>query len=115
MNRHLKRLTCKYFTVEAGDQFFPYFAATFNTLQASEKRAQSFNARDSRCYLKPVKELSLGKDRGFLLLLVRERNTWQCRAAASGSISSPAPKQGILGDTNYILLNLDRRLLTGFS
>jgi hypothetical protein len=115
MNRIKKRITVRFFSIRANDSFFDDFISIHNANQANEKNVRIINIREKKYLIKIHEALPHQNNRVFFLSVVRERNTWQVRALADGTISGIPLNQGIMGDPYYFFVEPKDKIILGFT
>lgn len=115
MGKIKKRITVRYFAIDAENSFFTDFVAVCQANQINDKPVRVFNLRDKKHLVKIHDEYEHRGQKAFFLTVVRERNTWQARALADGTISAIPLNQGILGDPYYYLVIPECKVLLGFT
>jgi hypothetical protein len=115
MNRISKKITTRFFSIVAVDNFYDDFAAIYNANYANEKTVRIFNVRGKKYLVKIHDELRYDGTECFFLSVVRERNTWQARALGNGKISGIPLNQGIIGDPYYYLIVPRDKIILGFT
>jgi hypothetical protein len=115
MGKIKKRITVRFFSIDADNSFFNDFVSINQANRINEKPVRVFNIRDKKHFIKIHDKLEHGKRDVFFLSAVRERNTWQARALSDGTISAIPLNQGILGDLYYFLVVPEYKIILGFT
>lgn len=115
MGKIKKRITVRFFSIDANNSFFNDFASINQANRINEKLVRVFNIRDKKHLIKIHDKLEHSKRDLFFLSVVRERNTWQARALSDGTISAIPLNQGILGDLYYFLVIPECKIILGFT
>ena len=115
MNRIKKRITVRFFLINASYSFLNDFVSIHNANKATEKSVRIVNIRGKKHLIKLHDELTHRNNKVFFLSVVRERNTWQTRALGNGNISGIPLNQGILGDPYYFLVLPEHQSILGFT
>jgi len=115
MNRIKKRITVRFFSINANYSFFDNFISIHNANQAREKDVRIINIREKKHLIKIHEKLQHQDNSVFFLSVVRERNTWQTRALGNGTISGIPINQGIIGDPYYFMVEPIDRIILGFT
>lgn len=115
MNRVKKRITVRFFTINADDCFFDDFISIHQANSAIEKNVRIINVREKKYLIKIHKGIQHHNEIVFFLSVVRERNAWQVRGLANGTIAGIPLNQGIMGDPYYFIVHPKNKLLLGFT
>ncbi|BDQ36158.1 hypothetical protein SYK_05180 [Pseudodesulfovibrio nedwellii] len=115
MGKMKKRITVRFFSIDADSEFFNDFIAIHQANQVSGKPVRVFNVRDKKHFIKIHDEFEYRDSTVFFLSVVRERYTWQAKALSDGTISGISLNQGIIGDPYYYFFLPDRKILMGFT
>jgi hypothetical protein len=115
MNRIKKRIIVRFFSMKADKAFFDDFLSIHNARNANEKDVRIITIREKKYLIKIHEPLQHQNKNVFFLSVVRERNTWQVRALANGTISGIPLNQGILGDPYYFFILPKDKVLLGFT
>jgi len=115
MSKINKRITVRFFTINAEKNFFNDFVAICQANQINDKPVRVFNLRDRKHLVKIYHETERCGSKAYFLSVIRERNTWQARALVDGTISPINLNQGILGDPYYYLIIPEVTMILGFT
>ncbi|MDA3917092.1 MAG: hypothetical protein PF690_08980 [Deltaproteobacteria bacterium] len=115
MGKIKKRITVRFFSIDAANSFFNDFVSINQANRINEKHVRVFNIRGKKYLIKIHDKLEHSKRDVFFLSIVRERNTWQARALSDGTISAIPLNQGILGDPYYYLVVPEGKIILGFT
>ena len=115
MGKIKKRITVRFFSIDADNSFFNDFVSINQASRINEKCVRVINIRDKKHLIKIHDKLEHSKRPVFFLSVVRERNTWQARALSDGTISAIPLNQGILGDPYYFLVVPECKIILGFT
>ncbi|WP_031485830.1 hypothetical protein [Maridesulfovibrio frigidus] len=115
MGKIKKRITVRFFSIGANNDFFKDFISIHQANQINDKPVRVFSIRDKKHLIKIHDELDHKGRKVYFLSVVRERNTWQARALADGTISAIPLNQGILGDPYYYLVVPECKIILGFT
>lgn len=115
MGKIKKRITVRFFSIDADNSFFNDFVSINQANRINEKVVRVFNIRDKKHLIKIHDKLEHSTRDVFFLSVVRERNTWQVRALSDGTISAIPLNQGILGDPYYFLVVPECKIILGFT
>lgn len=115
MGKIKKRITVRFFSIDADNSFFNDFVSINQANRINEKSVRVFNIRDKKHLIKIYDKLEYSNRNVFFLSAVRERNTWQARALSDGTISAIPLNQGILGDPYYFLVVPECKIMLGFT
>ncbi|MFH2057949.1 MAG: hypothetical protein ABIJ59_03520 [Pseudomonadota bacterium] len=115
MNRIKKKITVRFFSIEAHDNFFNDFVSIHTANQANNKPVRIINIREKKHLIKIHSELKFQNNPVYFISVVRERNTWQIRALSNGQISGIPLNQGIIGDPYYFVLVPKNQIVLGFT
>ncbi|MBU1042094.1 MAG: hypothetical protein KKF77_13435 [Proteobacteria bacterium] len=115
MSKIKKRITVRFFSIDAEVSFITDFVAVCQANQINGKPVRVFSVREKKHLVKIHDELEHRGHKAFFLSVVRERNTWQARALADGTISAIPLNQGILGDPYYFMLVPESKIILGFT
>jgi hypothetical protein len=115
MGKIKKRIIVRFFSIDADNSFFNDFVSIYEANRINEKTVRVFNIRDKKHLIKIYEKIEHSKHDVFFLSVVRERNTWQARALADGTISAIPLNQGILGDPYYFLVVPECKIILGFT
>ena len=115
MGKITKRITVRFFSIDADNSFFNDFVAINKANRINEKHVRVFNIRGKKHLIKVHDKLEHSKRDVFFLSVIRERNTWQARALFDGTISAIPLNQGLLGDPYYYLVVPESKIILGFT
>jgi len=115
MNKLKKIITVRFFSVEAEDHFFEQFISTFKANHQNDNDSRIVNIRNKKNLVKTLPPESQSNLESFSLVVVRERNTWQTKATSDGKISSIAVNQGIIGDSYFLTVIPELKVVAGFT
>ena len=115
MSKITKRVTVRFFSIDADDEFFNNFIAIHRANKTSGTPVRFFNVREKKHLVKIHDEFKYKESLIFFLTIVRERYTWQAKALSDGTISGISLNQGIIGDPYYYFFLPDRKILMGFT
>lgn len=115
MNRIKKKITVRFFSVEATDSFFDDFVSNFNANATNELRSRIFNSRSKKFLIKVSQIYEIFGNEAFAISVVKERNTWQTKATSDGRITGISLNQGIIGDPYYFFVLPKYKIILGFT
>jgi hypothetical protein len=115
MNRVIKRITVRFFSIKANDSFFDDFISIHYANHANEQNVRIINIREKKYLIKIHEVLQHQNSSVFFLSVVRERNSWQVRALGDGTISGVPLNQGIMGDPYYFFVEPKDKIILGFT
>jgi hypothetical protein len=115
MNKFKKKITVRFFSIEATDSFYDDFASRINSNNANEQSVRIINIRDKKHLIKTQEKFQYQEKEVFSISIVRERNSWQTRALGDGTISGIPLNQGIIGDPYYLWIIPKDRVVLGFT
>lgn len=104
-------MTVRFFSINAENSFFEDFPANYMLNHENSSGSRMFSVRNTKHLMKTVSNIS----NNYIILVVKERNSWQVRAKREGSISGFSSNQGIIGDPYYFSLIPDRKIMLGFT
>ncbi|APP07854.1 hypothetical protein LC147_04730 [Vibrio harveyi] len=111
MNKLKKSVTVRFFSIDATSSFFDSFSANY---AVSCEGGSCSRIITNRTVKHLIKTLPNHND-GFIISVVKERNTWQTKATRDGEISGLALNQGIIGDPYYFSVIPEKKLILGFT
>jgi hypothetical protein len=115
MNRIKKKITVRFFSVDAREEFFDDFIASFLANKMNENNVRIINIRNKKHFIKINDEVNIQNNDAYLISVIRERNTWQTLGLADGSISGIPLNQGIIGDPFYFVFVPSYKTILGFT
>jgi hypothetical protein len=115
MNRIKKKITVRFFSVDAREEFFDDFIASFHANKMNENNVRIINIRNKKHFIKINDEVNIQNNDAYLISVIRERNTWQTLGLADGSISGIPLNQGIIGDPFYFVFVPSYKTILGFT
>lgn len=115
MGKIKKRITVRFFSIDAPNSFFNDFVSINQANRINEKPVRVINIREKKHLIKIHDKFEHSKGDVFFLSVVRERNTWQARALSDGTISAIPLNQGLLGDPYYFLVVPECKIILGFT
>lgn len=115
MNRIKKKITVRFFSMEANDSFMDGFVSICKTAHKTENDVRIVNIRGKKHFIKINEEYRYEDEEILFLSVVRERNTWQVKALGSGEVSGIKLNQGIVGDPYYLFVLPKYKTIIGFT
>ena len=115
MNRIKKKITVRFFSVKAHKEFFHDFIASFHANKLNDNNVRIINIRNKKHLIKINDEVDIQNNDAYLISVIRERNTWQTRGLADGTISGIPLNQGIVGDPFYFVFIPSHKIILGFT
>ncbi|MCT4534773.1 hypothetical protein [Halodesulfovibrio sp.] len=115
MKKLKKKITVRFFSLNAKNSFYDDFISTYRVNQENDNLVRIFNVRAKKYLIKIGTSFTHQGNESFFLSVVRERNTWQARALSNGIISGVPLNQGILGDPYYYVFLPHKRIILGFT
>jgi hypothetical protein len=115
MNRIKKKITVRFFSVDAREEFFDDFIASFHANKMNENNVRIINIRNKKHFIKINDEVKIQNNDAYLISVIRERNTWQTLGLGNGSISGIPLNQGIIGDPFYFVFVPSYKTILGFT
>lgn len=115
MGKIKKKITVRFFSIEASSNFFEDFSVINHSSWTNDTPIRFFNIRDKKHLIKLSAPSEYNGQKTFFFSIVKERATWQARALADGDISAIHFNQGILGDLFYYLVIPSNKLILGFT
>ncbi|MDC5718403.1 hypothetical protein [Vibrio europaeus] len=111
MNKLKKSVTVRFFSIDATSSFFENFSANYAVSCEGVSCSRIITNRTVKHLIKTFPN----HNDGFIISVVKERNTWQTKATRDGEISGLALNQGIIGDPYYFSVIPERKLILGFT
>lgn len=115
MNKIKKKITVRFFSIDANHEFFEDFVAIHRANWSNNKPVRIFSLREKKHLMKIYPPLENFEHQVLFFSIVKERTTWQAKAFADGTLSGIYSNQGIIGDLYYYLVIPSRKIILGFT
>lgn len=113
-NKIKKNVTVIFLNINAYEEFFSSFPSHFRSIENDDSKTRIMNYRGKKHLIK-IQDNSNDFEGGYILTVVKERNTWQTKATKDGSITGINLNQGIVGDPYFLCVIPERKIIFGFT